>query len=543
MVSVLILLLASTISHAAISSNHARERRVAFLVAHPFGGEDLTPLRYTANDLYRMQEVLQNLGGFAKEDIIVSLGQNVEQLRKNFTKVRKLLKQQQEKSNTSALFLFYYSGHAKDGALRLGNSQLPLVELKQLLEATGAKLQVALLDACRAGGITLLKGATRSQPITISVDHSAMQTGQVLISASSENEDAQEADDIQGSFFTHFITSGLRGAADSNNDALVTLSEAYAYAYSATVARTVASRGGIQHPTFRFNMRGAGDVVLTRQDTASHILLFPEQLFGSFVLFDNAHRTVTAELEKSVGEEVRLAVDDGDYILKKRELDHVLLKNIHIHGKGTTKVTLVGMQRLALADDYAKGAVITIEEIRQGRLGVRLIAMLGTQTFLSAPIRSEYLPNLGTVKLELALTNLLRRHLGLKIDAGIGSSGNRSLTINDRSLGKLNYNVEVTELTLGLALLYEYPINEWLTLNTSGRLGMILVNRKFIENFLPPQNFATLTPGLGVGMAFRFTEAISAGANVYGHYMYFESDETQSLAYLDAGLYLAVDLR
>ena len=41
------------------------EKRVALLMGHPFGGEGLTPLRYVANDVDRLREVLTMMGGFS----------------------------------------------------------------------------------------------------------------------------------------------------------------------------------------------------------------------------------------------------------------------------------------------------------------------------------------------------------------------------------------------------------------------------------------------------------------------------------------------
>ncbi|MEL6545306.1 MAG: caspase family protein, partial [Myxococcota bacterium] len=233
-------------------------KRVALLVAHPFGGSGLIPLRYTENDLERMREVLASLGNFAEEDIVLSYGEDADTVVSRFYDASSRL------SGSDDVFVFYYSGHAKDGALRLGDTRLPLVEVHDLIAQSGAELRIGFLDSCRSGGITRVKGAKLKAPVPIRVDDAVTQNGTVLITASSENEDAQESDAIQGSFFTHYITSGLRGAADENLDGDVTLSEAYGYAYAYTVSRTIGTRGGVQHPTYRFDLRGAGNVVLTR---------------------------------------------------------------------------------------------------------------------------------------------------------------------------------------------------------------------------------------------------------------------------------------
>ena len=100
-----------------------------------------------------------------------------------------------------------------------------------------------------SGGITRGKGSTKGKVLEVELSDSPIQEGQVFITASGESEDAQESDEIQGSFFTHFFTSGLRGPADRDNNNIVTLTEAYSYAYQRTVATTAETRSGTLRPS------------------------------------------------------------------------------------------------------------------------------------------------------------------------------------------------------------------------------------------------------------------------------------------------------
>src|SRR5207245_7416203 len=87
--------------------------------------------------------------------------------------------------------------------------------------------------------------------------------GLVLIASSAADEESQESDEISGSFFTHYLASGLLGDADASGDGKVTLAEAYAYAYGRTVGSTAETRAGAQHPVYLHDLGGAGDVVPT----------------------------------------------------------------------------------------------------------------------------------------------------------------------------------------------------------------------------------------------------------------------------------------
>ena len=107
------------------------------------------------------------------------------------------------------------------------------------------------------------------------------QTGQVLITASSASEDAQESDAIQGSFFTHFLTSGLRGAADRDNDGKVTLGEAYEFAYAHTVSNTVGTHAPSNQKVIRPIAKNTGLEAASLEEASTwdsnHFLIHPNQ--------------------------------------------------------------------------------------------------------------------------------------------------------------------------------------------------------------------------------------------------------------------------
>jgi hypothetical protein len=515
------------------------ERRVALLVAHPFGGAGLEPLRYTANDVERMREVLTLLGSFSADDVLISFGESADEVAERFAEATERL----ANSDGKTFFLFYYSGHAKDGDLRLGDTLLSLTETKRLTEATGADMRVAFFDSCRSGSVTQLKGATKGAPITLAIEDSLAHEGQVMVAASSADEDAQESDAIQGSFFTYYLTGGLRGMADKNGDGNVTLSEAYSHTYAYTVARTLGTRGGVQHPTYQFDLRGAGDVVVTRPSQPTSRIVLPTAEAGHFVVFDTVREILVAELDKSDGRETQVAVRPGRYVVKKRLRDHLLMQELQVAEGATVAMQPSAMRRVELSDDFAKGKTITANEVRYGRIGVRLSLVAGPQAFLSAPARAEYFPTMTLVGLRLDLPNLVRRHIGLRLDLAMGSSGEQSLTLSDTHVGDLHHRVSVSELTSGISAAANLPLTGWLEAEAGMRLGFIFLTRKFSSGALPSQVFSTLTPGLEGGLTFHLTSWLRAGLNARVHYMFFNMDESQSLAFVDGGLLLMTVFR
>lgn len=511
-------------------------RRVALLVAHPFGGPGLVPLRYTENDLERMREVLVTLGGFDDDDVLLSYGEDADRVVQRFYDAADRLDGRED------IFVFYYSGHAKDGALRLGETRLPLTEINDLIAESGAELRIGFLDSCRSGAITRMKGATLTAAVPVRVDEAVSQNGTVLITASSDNEDAQESDAIQGSFFTHYMTSGLRGAADENLDGEVTLAEAYGYAYAYTVSRTIGTRGGVQHPTYRFDLQGAGDVILTRPASPPSAIVFPADSAGSFIVFDTERKVVVAELDKKAGQLARIGVIPGDYVVKKRERDHLRMAKLSVRSKGEARVNPAEMERVEFADDYAKGATLTLEDVLTGPTEMRLSVGVLTQTFLSSPIRNEYLPNVTLLAVSLDIDNLLRRNVGVAFDLGIGGAGAQTLSTSDPFVGTVQYDSRVTQLSGGAALTGRLPLyRDWLSAGASVRLGMIFLSRE-LGGLAPDQGLSTFAPGVGTSLRARVADWASVGAQLRLHYMFYNVDENSSLTFLDGGLLVSFHL-
>ena len=112
----------------------------------------------------------------------------------------------------------------KTGIL-LGDDRYAYRNLRDRLDQVPADVRIAVLDACSSGAFTRVKSGRPRPPFL--VDESSDMRGHAFLTSSSESEAAQESDRIRASYFTHYLVSGLRGAADLSGDGKVTLSEAY----------------------------------------------------------------------------------------------------------------------------------------------------------------------------------------------------------------------------------------------------------------------------------------------------------------------------
>src|SRR5947209_33505 len=171
------------------------------------------------------------------------------------------------------------SGYAQ-ASHHAADRSLPLYGRRGAGRPRRAAVRLAVLDACRSGALTRVKGAHAQPAIEVKLSDELTTRGEALLTSSTSDEQARESDALRGSFFTHHLVSGLRGAADRSKDGRVTLAEAYDYAY----AHTVSEAAGGQHPTFKYDLAGKGDVVLTSLGDGGAWLRFGDGGEGLYLL-------------------------------------------------------------------------------------------------------------------------------------------------------------------------------------------------------------------------------------------------------------------
>ncbi len=302
------LILFAILLASAASSAYAKTVRLALLAGHNRGIDSDPRLQYAEADAQKMAELLVEAGGVEEDNVVLLKSPRPEDLDRAFDDIS--AKSLSVDHADEIVFLFYYSGHGTGTHLKLGRKEYSLQGLKEHIDKIPAKLRIGILDACQSGAITRLKGARLVEPFV--VENKLKSEGSIMIASSAPDENAQESDQLQGSFFSHNLMSALRGAADISGDRRVTLMEAYQYAYHKTLVETEDSRGGAQHPMAAINMDVQGDVVLTDLNSGRGGLSFNQELNGE-VLVANAKSVVMAEFHKEKGKDAFLALPSGTY--------------------------------------------------------------------------------------------------------------------------------------------------------------------------------------------------------------------------------------
>ncbi|HEX2659305.1 MAG TPA: caspase family protein [Polyangia bacterium] len=284
-------------------------KRFALITGASRGGADRVPLRFASSDANAMRHVLTDLGGLGESETIQLNEVGRDSLRDGFDRVKRLVAAARTPGARTEM-VFYYSGHSDETGLLLGNERVTYSEVRSWVDDTGADVRIAVLDSCASGALTRGKGGVHRPPFL--VDTSSAARGHAYLTASAENEAAQESDRLGAAYFTHYLVSGLRGAADVSHDGRVTLSEAYQYAFTETLARTQESRGGPQHASYDFQLAGKGDLVMTDLRATNASLVLPADLAGRLFVRD-AHGQLIAEVHKLPAQPIELGLPPGRY--------------------------------------------------------------------------------------------------------------------------------------------------------------------------------------------------------------------------------------
>jgi len=289
-------------------------RRVGLFVGQNDGGPKRAPLRWAERDAESMAEAFVELGGIARPDRIVLAKTDREGLIATLGVIRAMVAT--TAPGVRRELVFYYSGHADERGLLLGSGRLGFDELRAQLDGMPVDLRVAVVDACASGAIVLegrklreerSKGGVVAAPFLL--DAGLPLTGHAYLSSAAADEVAQESDRAQASYFTQSLVAALRGAADRDGDRVVTLTEAYAFAFDQTRARTALTAAGAQNPSWDLSLNGTGDLALTRLVSASATLTLDRSVVGRVTIFQGT--SVFADLDKPAGRSLDLAVAPG----------------------------------------------------------------------------------------------------------------------------------------------------------------------------------------------------------------------------------------
>jgi hypothetical protein len=444
----------------------AAVQRFAVIVGNNTGAQDDVALRYAESDARKLAEVLRDLGDFQAADLLLLVGEDAESVRRTLISVNDRIRAAQSLPDTETLLFVYFSGHADARGLRLGRSRLDLSEVAQLVRGSAATFRLLMVDACRSGVLTRVKGGRAVPAFDLPRVPGLRGEGLAFLTASAANEDAQESDELRGSFFTHGFVSGLLGAADSDRDGSVVLEEAYRHAYDSTIRATSRTFAGTQHPTFAFEMRGQESLVLTRLRASSSrraALSFPRGM-GFLILNQHAEGAVVAEVLSNSGQRT-LSLRPGVYFVRGRGSDALFEGSLRLLPGTISVVDYERLDRVQYARLVRKGA------------GGRALAHSAE---LGPAVRSE-LPNASGACWGAQLAYRLQlKDLTFTGDAGFCSSGFENRALEART----------NEYALGASVEHAWDLR-FASLSFGAGAGATFTHQSFTSEGLAPDRLST----------------------------------------------------
>lgn len=516
----IILIFIATASSATNNKKQNIIKRFAIVVGANDGGYNRTKLRYAVSDANSFMSVIQEMGGVEKENSLLLFQPD----RRNFfSAMRKLYwKIYNSKKNIRKTELFfYYSGHSDEEGLLLKNEKVTYKELKDSIKKIPADVRIAILDSCSSGAFTQIKGGKVKPPFLI--DSSYDMKGNAFMSSSSKDEASQESDKIKGSFFTHFLVSGLRGAADVTQDSRITLNEAYQFAYNETLTRTEKTMSGPQHANYNIQMSGTGDVVLTDISKGSAKLVVTKNINGK-IYIRNSNKKLISEFYKSYGRKIVLGLEYDEYKIIKTEKNNTYETSISLEENKKYYLKNNQFSRVKRETTVTRGSQATDNKTRKTLINFKNITWggYGALVFKYSKVGETY-GTFGGAKISAILNHQLM--LGI---AGHGLlHPTRGLTIKDNYDGQKPY----IQFGYGGAMLEYLFLPDKLVSYSVGTLvgagGFSFEDKENVsgeeERDQPNYTFFVIEPEvnihlnfakyvrIGVGVSYRKTNGINSG--------------------------------
>ena len=213
------------------SGNKSTPNIYAFIVGIENYRSSFRALDYATDDAYYLQQYLTSTDGMALSSQNVRIITDTKATKSN---ILLELQKQSDLANENDLFIFFFSGHGTEGYYvpfdNEGTKESSLLahkEISYILKRCKAKNKLILADACFSGDA----GKASSSEIQKKYYKDMLDSkgSMSMMSSSKSNEMSLEADGYQHGYFTYNLVEGMKGAADDDENGIVTLGELYNY--------------------------------------------------------------------------------------------------------------------------------------------------------------------------------------------------------------------------------------------------------------------------------------------------------------------------
>ncbi len=195
-------------------------------------------LKFTDDDAFRFYSFLKSPEGGALPDNQIAVLVDESATREN---ILRTMREYFLKADANDVVMLYFSGHGLEGCFLPVdydgfNNKLRHEEIKQVFNQSKAKHKLCIADACHSGSLNLDNRFAAKGPVNVTLDryYQAFEDsdgGIALLMSSKAEELSLEDHGLRQGVFTYFILRGLKGAADTDSNQLITVDELYQYVY------------------------------------------------------------------------------------------------------------------------------------------------------------------------------------------------------------------------------------------------------------------------------------------------------------------------
>jgi hypothetical protein len=225
-------------------------------------------LKFTDDDAFRFYSHLKSPEGGALGDDQIEILVDEGATREN---ILKTMRSMFLKADENDVVMFYFSGHGLEGCFLPVdfdgyNNKLRHEEIRQILKQSKAKHKLCIADACHSGTLDYSGSLASKGPAPVSLNRfyqafEEAEGGIALLMSSKPEELSLEDHGLRQGVFTYYVLRGMKGAADSNGDYIVSIKELYSYVYAKVRDYTA----GVQTPVLTGDYDDMMPVSLRRQ--------------------------------------------------------------------------------------------------------------------------------------------------------------------------------------------------------------------------------------------------------------------------------------
>ena len=220
-----------TKSHQGGVSAAAKHVKIWAVIVGAAQYENIHQLEYTDDDAMKIYDFLvsPNGGSLPTHQIELLLDQAVTK-----SKVLEAVHRIYLQADQNDVILFYFSGHGiKDAFLPIDSDglfeRIEHKDIRRFINLSKAKHKLIIADACHAGTFSYNSGSLAGFLRKYYDAFEASSGGIALLMSSRGDEFSYEDQRFGSGIFSYFLIEALRGAADQDDNGIITLAEAFEY--------------------------------------------------------------------------------------------------------------------------------------------------------------------------------------------------------------------------------------------------------------------------------------------------------------------------